>query len=494
MTDRETPSPDSGDSEPRTQAPESDTTRRFARSTGAATFSQFWRVGVMFLTQLVLMRLILPADWGLFEWAVAVFMVLGAVRDLGLVYHVVRVKPRPYGNLLAVELVWGGLLVLLTFAGVGIIALAFREPHPEVIPVLRAFCLVLLLEGVAAVPKVYFDAELMVGRTVLPEILRNLTFVVTALVMAWMGKGVWSFVVAQILATAVYAAHLWLRAFPTIELRWDPGATWNLLRHSIPLATIWLLTILVQRVDPLILGVRFDRDTIGLYTRAYFFAFLVTVILVPAIGRTLYPALVAYASEPKKLLQAYRLATLLILALEVPVAYFLFVNPEAVLRIIGGARWIPAAEYLRILALAPLLDPFTRLGGEILKVYNKDRLWILSSLTTLIAFVTAGLLLTARMGAVGMAWANYLPLGGILLTWGVYQIAPAPFRRLARELAFVYVMPIPIFVAAWLAFPDSIWLRFGLSIVAALVVLALFARRFGRDFVAFFRGDAAAAA
>lgn len=491
MTDPGSSSLAPGGSEMPTLEPGRDTTARFARSTGAATFSQLWRVGVMFLTQMVLMRLIAPPDWGLFEWVIALFMILGAVRDLGLVYHVVRVEPRPYGNLLAVELLWGGILTLVAYAGVEILALGFREPHPDILPVLRTFCLVLLFEGLAAVPKVYFDAELLVGRTVLPEILRNLTFVSTALVLALLEYGVWSLVVAQVACSVVYAGHLWLRAWRTLPLRWQSGATWELLLQSFPLATIWLLAILIQKIDPLILGTRFEGGTVGLYTRAYFFAFLVRAILIPAVGRTLYPALVAYKSRPAKLLEAFRLSTLLIVAIEVPAAYFLFLNPEASLRAVGGAVWVPAADYLRILALAPLVDPFIRLGGEVLKVYRKDRLWILSSILTLVMFVVAGLFLTARFGAVGMAWANYLPIGGVLLTWGIYKIAPGPFWVLARDLLFVYAAPIPLFLIAYVAAGDQIWLRFGLSIAAAILAVAIYARRFGGPFRDFFRDELA---
>ncbi|MEE2777190.1 MAG: oligosaccharide flippase family protein [Acidobacteriota bacterium] len=467
--------------------PQSDTTARFARSTGAATFSQLWRVGVMFVTQIVLMRLIAPPDWGLFEWTLALFMILGAVRDLGLVYHVVRVQPRPYGNLLAVELVWGGVLAAAAFAGVGVLALGFSESHESVAPVLRLFCLVLLLEGVAAVPKVYFDAELEVGRTVLPEILRNLTFAATAVVLALQGYGVWSLVVAQVACSFVYAAHLWLRAYKTMPLHWEAGATWELLRHSLPLATIWFLAILIQRIDPLILGTQFTRETVGLYTRAYFFAFLVRAILVPAVGRTLYPALVAYATNPPRLLEAYRLATLLVVAVEITGGYFLFLNAEAALRLVGGEVWVSAAPYLKVLALAPLIDPFTRLGGEVLKVYRRDRLWIVASALTLAAFVACGFAFTARWGAIGMAWANYLPLGGVLMTWGLYRIAPRPVRVLARDLLVVYLVPIPLFAITFVLAGDRIWLRFGLSAAAALIVLGFYARRFGAPFREFFR-------
>ena len=167
----------------------SDVTERFFRSTGAATFSQVWRVGVAIGIQFLLRRWVPSDDWGLYEWVLPVFFILGGLRDLGLVYHVVRVKPRPYGNLLALELGWGGALVVATAICAGWIAHGVTDPHLETESVIRAMTLFLFFEGIASVPRIYFDAELQVGRTVLPEILRNIVFAITSVSLALLGYG-----------------------------------------------------------------------------------------------------------------------------------------------------------------------------------------------------------------------------------------------------------------------------------------------------------------
>ncbi len=465
----------------------SDTTRRFARSTGAATFSQIWRVGVTFLITLALRRLILPGDYGLYDWALSVFLVLGAVRDLGLVYHIVRVPSRPYGNLLFVQATWGVALALGTFLGAAVIARGMTEPHPEVVPVVATFSLYLLLEGLASVPRVYFDAELQVGRTVAPEILRNLVYAASTLTLAYLGYGVWSLVVGLILSTGVYTAHLWARAIGSMPLTWERGNTWRLIRHSLPLGSIWFLAIFVQRVDTVILGLRFSADKIGHYYFAYFVAVLVTVTLVPAITRTLYPALVAYQDEPERQAEAYRLATLLILAIEAPVAAFLLVNPETSIRILGGEKWILAPAFLKVLALAPLMDPFSRLGGELLKVFHKDFVWIASVGLTLLSFIGFGWVFTGLWGPVGMAWANYLPLGGLVMAWAIYRVAPGPFRQLVQDIVLLYGAPVVPFLLAWWLGGERIWTRFALSLAALGVVFAFYAWRFGAAFRAFLR-------
>lgn len=463
------------------------TTTKLFRSTGAATFSQAWRMGVTFLTQLVLMKLLSAGDWGLFEWTVTIFLVFGALRDLGLLYHVIRLEPRPYGNVLAVEIFWGAVLALATFFGAEEVARAFPGAGENVVPVIQAFSLFLFLEGLSSVPRIYFDAELQVGRTVVPEILRNLIYAATALSLAFLGYGVFSMVIGLLVSMAYYTVHLWIRAWPTIPLAYQKGANWALIRPSLPLAAIWFFAILARHIDPVLLGFfHFDERTVGLYTRSYFFAFLVTVTLVPAITRVLYPALVAYSEDAERLSEAYRLATLLVLTIEAPVAAFLFLNATTFLALFGP-QWAEAAPVLRILSLAPLVDPFSRLGGEILKVYHRDRLWIVSLVLTLLTFAIAGYFLISMFGPIGMAWANYLPVGGMVMAWGIYRIAPGPFRRLVRDIGVIYLAPVLPFLLAYLVAGDSPWLRFGLSMLAALLTTAFYWYKFGHSFLTFFR-------
>jgi O-antigen/teichoic acid export membrane protein len=468
-----------------------DTRGRFLRSSGAAILSQGWRVVVTFGTMLVLKRLIPASDWGLWDWALPVFMILGAVRDLGLVYHVVRVEPRPYGNLLALELVWGGLLVGLTFLGAPLLAEAYADPHPEILNVLRAMSLFLLFEGLSTVPRTYFEGELKIGRAVAPEIVRNLFMALASVGLALAGLDVWAVVIANVGAAALYALMLWWRAWGEIPLLYQRGRTLPLVRESLPLASIWFLTILVRHVDPLILGWRFDGPVVGNYVFAYQNAFRVSEVIVPALARALYPALVAFRAAASKLFEAYALATLFMQSFEVPVAYFLFLNAELTLEILGGAQWVAAPAYLKILCFAPIIDPFSRLGGEVLKTEHMDRVWILCTLITLATFVGGGIYLTGAMGPIGMAWINLLPLGAILMAWALHRVAPAGFRTLTGQLLYIYLVPLPFFAAAWWLADDGTWLRFALSLVATAVSLAILWRRFGGGFLAFFRGGGA---
>jgi len=86
-----------------------------------------------------------------------------------------------------------------------------------------------------------------------------------------------------------------------------------------------------------------------------------------------------------------------------------------------------------------------------------------------------------------MAWINLLPLGAIPMVVALHRLAPAGFRLLAQKLLYIYLLPVPFFAAAWFFAGPGLELRFGLSLAAVAVSLALLGRRFGAGFIAFFR-------
>ncbi|MEM8931404.1 MAG: oligosaccharide flippase family protein [Acidobacteriota bacterium] len=467
------------------------TASRFLRSSGAAALSQGLRVVSTLGAQFLLRRWIPAEDWGLFQWAIVLFLVLGAIRDLGLGYHVLRVEPRPYGNLLALEAVWGGLLFLAASLAAPLGPQLYAGSHEDTVGVLRLLALFLFLEGLATVPRIYLEGELQVGRAVAPELWRNLIFVGLACLLASRGAGVWSLAIAHTAATGCYAAMLWWRVRGEIPLAFDRAGMGPLVRDSLPLAVIWFLAILIRQIDPLVLGLRFSFEDVGQYTFAFEWATMAAgQILLPAITRAFYPALLRFGVRSVEIFRAYSLSTLFILTFEVPAACFLFLNAELVLHLVGGGQWVDAPTYLRVLAFAPLVDPFTRLGGEMMKALHWDRLWIAASVLTVLTYGLGGYWLTGRLGVVGMAWINLLPLGSLLIAWAMWRLSSDGFRRLAIDLAFVYGASVPCFFGAWWLGGDDAWLRFGLSIVAGLLAVGLCAWRFGRDFVAFFRRPA----
>lgn len=467
----------------------SNTSKALLVSGSAATFSQVWRMAVVFATHIALRRILGPEDWGVWHWAEPIFLLLGQVRDLGMPGHLVRMEnPRPWGNFLFFEMLGGAVVGLGVYLSAPWLAQGLQEADAtEVTAVIRFLVLFLIFEGLAKVPLTYFEAELRIGYSVLPEVLRNLTFAVVSIALALQGHGVASFIVAHVLGAMVFAIGLWYQAQGMMQLHWRRGANRELLRRGVPLLVMSIFVLLTGKVDPLVLGLRFSPETVGYYGMALFLAFLLAMAVALPVSRALYPALTRLKDDAVQFFEAYRLATIFLLALEVLFALGLFFNAETILVLFGGETYRQAAPLLRILCFAPLCQPFSRCAGDVLLNLHRDGILVVASVLSLLSLVGMGYLLTGWLGPQGMAWVNLLPLGTLLTTWAVYRVAPRAFGRLSWQLLQVYLLPLPLFLLVHLLMPQQTWGRLAAFLVTAAVAAGLYAWRFRRDFESFFR-------
>lgn len=460
-----------------------ETHRRFLASTVAAYGSQLGRMVIRLVTDIALIRLLVPELHGTFELALSAVMIGIVVRDAGLSYQLVRDPRAPFGPVLVWSL-GAGLLVSLALA-VGAPLTAFFDP--ELPPVLAGLAAFVFLEGVGTVPRVWFERRLEVGRLVVPELARAVVFAAVSVGLAVAGFGVWSFVVGELVGVTVLAVFLWARAWGEIPLAMDLHLLPDLLRRSRYLFVIALGAFTLPYVEKFVVGPFVSAAALGLYAKARIWGLRVQTILVPAIQRVFYPTLVAYGGDPDRSFPAYRLGTLTILTFEVLAAYFLFLNAETLfVDLLFGDEWRQVVPLVKILCFLPLVDPLNRFGGEVLKARNDDRWWLILILLNLASLVGFGILLSARDGVVGIAWANFLLLGNLLMIWRVARVYGRRLWTLAADLATLYLAAAVPFALAWYLFPEEGWPRFAASVVAGLMGAGLAALRFVRPFRAFF--------
>ena len=462
---------------------------RILQSAGAASVTQVWRLGVTFLAFFCIRRMMPPEDLGVWMWAEPVFVLLSITRDLGINGHLIRLEQRPYGNFLAVAVFWGGLFAGAVALGAPWLATFFESHDAQTVQIIRVLALFLWVQGIGLVPLTYFEAEHLLARAIPAELARNAVFAILAVLWVWMDWGVWGVVWAHLSGSVVFTIVLWLGCRSTIRLRFAPREIVGLVRDSLPLALLSLLEQGVLYLDVLVLGLILDKGTVGKVGLATYALFFFSRLLADAMGRAVYPAIVAYSAHPERAFGLYRVATLFLVCCFVPLAFFMHHNAELVAYFLGGSEWTGAAAYLSVAAFIPFVRPLTMFGREYLLVARRDRLLIAYTLTNLLSLGGLGyyLIKFTELRELGMAVAGYFPLGTLFLGFGLWQLAPKRFVRLLWEMISLYLLGALIFAAIWLIPNGSTWTTLATSIVAGLVFLAFAYRRHGddlRDFLA----------
>ncbi|MBI2843223.1 MAG: oligosaccharide flippase family protein [Armatimonadetes bacterium] len=420
--------------------------RRALVSLASSYLSQLTTTAAELLTKVLLARLILPAQWGIYAEAMLVVLAADVFTDLGLTQHIAREKKRPFGNMLLIR-------TGLSLGAIGLVQVF--APHlkvftPEVISPVRALTPLILIKAVATVPTVFVDRELMVQKSLIPQFMRLGIMAGVSIGLAVEGFGVWALVAGTLASEAAYAALIWASVRNSLEIHLTLRHTRRLLAGGKYLFLIAIVGLLLQQGDILVTGTLLDPRTVGLYAMALLLVQKVSKVIETAIYRVIYPMFCEVSHDADRLGQIYKCTTLAIICIEAPIYLFLTFHSGFFVSSLLGPEWVPMAIILQALAMSGVVNPYTTFGIEVLRATKQDAMLTLASVSGAVVLVTAGFVLTGRYGAMGMVAANYLPVGAVFVVVALWRTIRPQLLDLTGKLAVVYLVSLAVSGAAFL--------------------------------------------
>ena len=449
--------------------------RRTVASLIASYISQFSTSAANFAIKIVLARLLLPAEWGIYAEAMLVVLVADTFTDVGLSQHVMREKHRPYGNVLLIRLVLSVIAILLieTFAD----HLDFLSP--KVIQPARVLAPLILLRAVGSIPRTYMDRELMVHRSLVPQLLGLVTMGSISILLAYKGLGVYALILGTLAQELVFSALMWIVVGRGMVIQLTFDHTKSLILGSRYLFLIAVVGFVLQQGDIAITGTILNPAQVGLYAMAYTIIALTSKLVETAIYRVVYPLFCQYADQVQALGRIYVTTTLAMVAIEAPIYFFLLFNSRFFVSVTLGEKWMPAAQLLAALSVAGIVNPFTTFGIEVLRATKRDKMLTIASVAGAASLMTFGSILTLRYGAMGMVAANYIVISGVVTVITLLKMIPTYIRDLTGKLMVVYAVSFSLAVASYFAFMGHGFFQNAMSMVAALVSWLIFYRAYG---------------
>ena len=402
-------------------------------------------------TKLILARLIAPNDLGVYALALLIMLAGDMLMDMGVSQHIVREKDRPYGNFLLLRMV----IATVLFAAIQVGAPVFRFWGAEFPHVIRGMSIILVIKAASGVPNVFLDRELLIHRSVMPQLARITAMGLVSIGLAHFGHGVWALVWGTVVAEALFAVLIWRAARSGMRLRFTWAQTISLIRGSRFLFLIGLMGFALQQGDVAIIGTLLTPREVGYYTMAFTLIVLVSKVVENAVFRVIYPVFCEKSGDIRELGKTYRLATLAITAVEAPIYFFLLFNAPVLVPLMLGGKWLPAVALVQALSIFGIINPFSTFGNEVLRARKRDAVLTLSTVIGAITLMTSGCILASRYGTMGVVAAHYIIIGSIPTIITVYRTVKSDFLRLARQLAVVYATSFAAIALASLAPPFS---------------------------------------
>src|SRR5262245_6537596 len=177
---------------------------------------------LLFLSSVILARLLTPADFGLAGITLVVINFLGFVRDVG-VGNALIYKNKD-SDQLASTAFWISCL-----AGFSLFTLAslispwaahfFEEPRVE--PMVQLLAVSFLLTSLGSTHEALLQKELNFKKKLIPELAQAFSRGFFSILLAWLGWGVWSLIWGQVIGAFAFTLTAWL------VLPWRPTLTFS---------------------------------------------------------------------------------------------------------------------------------------------------------------------------------------------------------------------------------------------------------------------------
>ncbi len=338
-----------------------------------------WRSGSQILAQLiswtttlVVVRLLVPADYGLFAMTQVVMGLLAFLNGYGFASALVAEKEvTPFRIRQAF-----GLLILMNLA-VAMAQLALAPVaasyygQPVIADMLRIQALMTLSTPFIAVPEALMGRQLDFRRQALVNLAAASVAALLSVIMAWRGYGVWTLVIAPI-------AGFWLRAIGlALATRWLVWPSFNLkgtggiAAYGSTILLIQLCWLVQTQSDIFFAGRRYPPHEIGLYSEALFLAMIFSAKFVPPLNEVAFPAYARLRDDAEEMRRAFVKAARLILAIGLPIYLGIAASAEPLIATLFGEKWggivpliVPIALGLPFLTLQILFGPALNAMGR----------------------------------------------------------------------------------------------------------------------------------
>jgi PST family polysaccharide transporter len=380
------------------------------------------RVGTT-LMGIVLARLLVPADYGVYAVALVALNALLSMNELGVSLAIVR-RPGDVSRIAPTvkTLAFGSSLILWVAMFACAPRVASAVGAPEATNVLRLLTLSVLIDALTAVPSALMTRDFMQKERLVVDTAGFVVGAVTAIGLALAGFGVWALVWSALLGNVVNALFI-LRYSPDRHpygFRRDVAR--ELLAFGLPLALASLLIMALLNIDYVVIGAELGTVQLGFYLLAFnLCSWPVNMFSAPArrVSLPLFARL--HAGETEASAAFVPVCTVLLLV-TLPACLVLAALAEPIVGLVYGGVWLPAASvlpWLMVLALVRVLgelvyDFLVALGSSGSNL-TLQIVWLGALVISLPMAVRAGGIEGVAMAHAGVATFVVLPAYAIVL-------------------------------------------------------------------------------
>ena len=378
-----------------------------------------WRSGSQIAAQIVqwaatflVIRILSPADYGLFAMTGVMLALLNMLNGYGLASGLVQqqvVSERQIRQLFGMLIVVNVALAATQVALAPLVAAYYRQP--EVAALLRVQALSYLSTPFIALPQAMLSRSMDFRLQARVNILASLAGAGTALFGAFAGWGVWTLVIAPMALFFVRGAGMTIAARAFFRPSFDFRGAGALARFGGLMAASQVFWFMQSQADVFIAGRHLSVHDLGIYTTSLFLAQIFVSKFVPPLNEVAFSAYARIQGDRRATAAAFVKGVRIVMLAALPFYLGLAVTAEPLVLTMLGEKWAAAVPVVRLLALAMPFMTLQVLFSPACDALGRPGIGVRNGAIGSV-ILAAGFIVGVRWGATGlaMAWIATYPL------------------------------------------------------------------------------------
>jgi len=310
---------------------------------------------MVFISTVVLARLLTKDDFGLVGYAVTVIAFLEGISDLGITAAIIYFpdEQKRISSGFWISQVTSFMFFALTWISAPAIAVYFRDER--VVDVTRILALTFPFLGLGYVHESVLLKRLSFKRSFIPSFIKSLAKGLTSIGFALAGFGPWSLIWGQLAGTLVSSISYWVVAPWRPSFVFDFKMGYELLKYGAAFIAGELLAVILMNLDYLLVGRYLGSEQLGVYTLAFRMPDLLILEFARTLSNVLFPIYSQMREQTGGMARAFFLATRYISLLTIPMGLGLALVAEPFIVTFFTDKWIEAVPVVRGIAVYAML-------------------------------------------------------------------------------------------------------------------------------------------
>lgn len=333
--------------------------------------------GSSFVLSIILARLLTPHDYGTIGMLTIFLTFSNVFVDSGFSRALIQKQDRTEfdcSTILIFNITVSCILYVILFLASPLISRFYRTP--ELVSLQRVFFIIIVLNSFKVVQSAQLQIKLDFRNIALINTISVIVSGIIAVFIAYKGFGVWTLVIQQLLCAFISTVLFWIIGKWIPKTGFSKESFKKLFGFGSKLLVAAFLSTTVNNIHNLVIGKKYNPESLGLYTRAQHFPELISSTCYSVLNNVTFPMMSALQTEQELLIKIFSRLIKISALVAFPAMVGISVLSKQIILVLLGEKWILAADLLFWLALANVFFPLNALNLNLLNAIGRSDLFL----------------------------------------------------------------------------------------------------------------------